>query len=129
MDTKNIPMSFADHFFREGGWGMYPTAILGFLLVACGIFLLFRPERRFVSLVVSLGVATMASGILGCAIGLANLFRYLAKGPPEMFLEVMALGCAQSINNIIFACIFVTTTSLLAAITAVRDSRSRPVLD
>ena len=42
-------------FFRDGGFGMYPTALFGFLLVASGVLCLLRPERRFVLLALSLG--------------------------------------------------------------------------
>ncbi len=47
------------NFFRDGGWGMYPTSLFGFVLVAASVLLVLRPERRYVRLVASLGALTL----------------------------------------------------------------------
>jgi hypothetical protein len=112
-------------FFRDGGWGMYPTAFFGFLLVASGLLLVLRPERRFLSLVIGLGVVTLGSGALGSTVGIVNTFRYLTRVPAADQLEIAALGCAESLNNLVLALILGVLTAVLASIAALRASRVR----
>ena len=49
----------------DGGWGMYPTSVFGLLLIGAGLLFFFRPEARFIPLVVCTGVLTLAAGVLG----------------------------------------------------------------
>jgi dipeptide/tripeptide permease len=88
------------NFLRDGGFGMYPTLLFGFLLIASGARLMLRPERRFVALVVSLGVLTLGSGILGTTVGVINTFHYLAEVPAAEQLMVAALGWAAPSRSI-----------------------------
>ena len=107
-------------FFHDGGWGMYPTGVFGFLLVASGVLLLLRPERRFVPLVLSLGVVTLGCGGLNCCVGIVNSFHYLGQVPPANQLHIAALGCAESLNNVVLALILVVLTSFIASLAALR---------
>lgn len=112
------------NFYENGGWGMYPTTLFGFLLVASGVLLLLRPERRFVPVVAGLGVLTIASGVLGCSVGFINTFRYVQNVVPEEQLKIAALGCAESLNNVVLALLLVVLTALLATagnLRALRD--------
>jgi hypothetical protein len=109
-----------DNFFEAGGWGMYPTAIFGFLLVATGVLLVIRPERRFARLVISLGVATAGSGVLSTAVGVVKSFYYLEQAPEARRLLLGALGCAESLHNLVLAMMLVVITALLAGIAALR---------
>lgn len=113
-------------FFRDGGWGMYPTSICGFLLVASGVLLLLRPERRFLPPVIALGVVTLGSGVLSSTVGIVNTLRYITKVPAGEQLKLAALGCAESLNNVVLAMILGVLTALLAAVAAFRASRARP---
>ena len=114
-----------ENFFRDGGWGMYPTSIVGFFLIAAGVLLVLRPERRFLPLVVSLGLVTMGAGVLGSTVGIINTFRYLTKVPAAEQLKIAALGCAESLNNLVLALLLCVLAALLASIAAVRASRVR----
>jgi hypothetical protein len=111
------------NFFAAGGWGMYPTSIFGFLLVASGVLLVLRPERRFVALVVSLGVVTLGSGVLSCSVGVTNTLHYISKVAPEAQFKTLALGCAESMNNVVLALLLGVITALIAAAAALRASR------
>lgn len=117
-------------FFRDGGWGMYPTTLFGFLLVAAGVLCLLRPERRFVPLVLCLGALTLSSGLLGTTTGLVNTFHYLPRVPEvDQRFTIAALGCAESLNNLVLALILLTLTGVLGAIAALRaalSSRAEP---
>jgi hypothetical protein len=112
-------------FFRDGGWGMYPTTLFGFFLVASAVLLLLRPERRWVPLVVSLGVMTFGAGLLGTATGLITTFRYLQKVPLPDQVQIAALGCAESLNNVVLALVIVVFSTLLASVAALRAAAPR----
>lgn len=114
------------NFFKAGGWGIYPTSVFGFLLVAAVVVLLLRPDRRFVWLVLSLAVSTLGSGMLGTSIGVIYSFNYLDKVPAGERLAIAALGCAESLHNLVLALLFVVPTGLLAAIAAARAAFARP---
>jgi len=115
------------NFFRDGGFGMYPTAIFGFFLIASAVLLVLRPERRFVALVASLEVLTIGSGVLGTTMGLINTFRYLARVPAADQFKIAAIGCAESLNNMVLALIIGVLAALLASIAAARASRGKAV--
>jgi hypothetical protein len=110
-------------FFRDGGWGMYPTLIFGVGLVAAALIYSARPERRFVPLLISIGVMTVGSGILGFSMGVINTFRYAAKSVPPEQHSLVLQGFAESTNNVVFALIFVVMSALIASVGAGRIAR------
>jgi uncharacterized membrane protein len=116
------------NFFRDGGFGMFPTAGFGFLLLATSVALLLRPERRFVPLFAALALVTMSSALLGTTMGLINTFRFAADQPASEQLTNAFIGCAESMNVVILGCILTTLAGLLASIAALRASR-RPVTE
>lgn len=113
-----------DNFFKAGGFGMYPTMLFGFFFVAVSVLFLLRPERRFLPLVASLGAVTFGSGLLGTSLGVVTTFHYLQQVPAADQVIVAALGCAESLNNLVLALIIVVATGLLVSIGALRLSRA-----
>ena len=111
-------------FIEEGGWGMFPTMIFGFLLVASAVFTLLRPDRRW-WLVVALGVATFGAGLLGTTMGLINTAKYLVSMPAEgEMMKIAFKGAAESLNNLVLALVIVIPTALVSAAGAVRAMRA-----
>jgi hypothetical protein len=110
-------------FFRDGGWGMYPTALFGFLLVASGFLYLLRPESRFAPIVVCAGVLTLGAGLLGTSVGVVKTFHYLPEVAASEQLPIAALGCAESLNNLVLALILVVASTLLVGLGVVRSVR------
>jgi DNA polymerase-4 len=49
--------------FRNGGFGMYPTALFGLLMLAVAARYAVRPESRWIPLQISLGIVTLSVGI------------------------------------------------------------------
>ncbi|HEY3446661.1 MAG TPA: hypothetical protein VGK67_09875 [Myxococcales bacterium] len=107
-------------FWQAGGWGMYPTALFGVLLVAAGVAYALFPERRFVPLLVSLGVVVFGAGVLGTVTGFATTFRYIEKVPVDQQHTITLLGISESLNNIILAFIFIVLATLIASVGALR---------
>ena len=111
-------------FFRDGGFGMYPTSLFGFALIASAGLLVLRPERRFVHLVGVLGLLTMGAAVLGTTVGIINTFRYIMTVPASDQFEIAALGCAESLNNLVLGLMLGVLAALLGSIAAFRASRA-----
>ncbi|MHB8875482.1 MAG: hypothetical protein ACYC8T_17500 [Myxococcaceae bacterium] len=111
------------NFYEAGGWGMYPTSLFGFLLLASAMLIALRPEQRFVPAALCLGAMTMASGVLGCTMGLVRTFSWIHKVPAAEQLPIMAAGSAESLNNLVLALIVVLVSLLVALVGAVRAAR------
>jgi hypothetical protein len=107
-------------FFRAGGFGMYPTLLFGFLLVACSILFMFRPEPRYLSSLVGLGTTTSGAGLLGFCLGMMNTLRYLEHVPSEEQFKVAALGCEESLHTAVLALVLLVVAGIFVSIGAVR---------
>lgn len=112
------------NFFAAGGWGMYPTMVFGFLLLATTVLHALRPEPRFQRLTVALGIATFASSLLGTAVGICNSARYLEQVPPAEQLKTLALGCEESLHNLVLGLILIVLAALITAVSAARRGGS-----
>jgi hypothetical protein len=113
------------HFFRDGGFGMYPTAIFGFLLLGFQAVSLLNFKVWHLAFVDHYLVrATLASGVLGTCVGFISTFRYLPRVPLEQRFTVAAIGCAESLNNVVLALIVMVLSSILGAIIMKRATTS-----
>jgi hypothetical protein len=111
-------------FFTAGGWGMYPTLLFGFALLATtGLFAL-RPERRFAPLLLCCAALTLASGGLGFSMGVMRTFQYLEQVEPDKQLLIAGLGVAESLSNVILALILFIVSALVTLVGAVRSLRT-----
>jgi hypothetical protein len=107
-------------FFSAGGFGMIPTLLFGFLLIACSILFMFRPEPRYLALLVGMGATTFSAGLLGTCSGVMNTLRYLKHIPSEEWFKVVAAGCSESLHVLFLALILMVVSGLFVSIGAVR---------
>jgi hypothetical protein len=107
-------------FFTAGGAGMYPTLVLGFGTVASAVLFALRKERRYFSLMLSLGTSTLAAGALGFCMGVVMSFRYLPEVPAGNQVMVAALGVSESLHNLLLALGLIVVTGVIAALGALR---------
>jgi len=112
------------NFFTAGGWGMYPTMVFGFLLLATTVLHALRPEPRFQRLSIVLGIATFASGLLGTVVGICNSAHYLGEVPPQDQLKTFALGSEESLHNLVLALIIVLLATIITAVSSARRGGS-----
>ena len=112
-------------FFRDGGFGMWPTLLFAFPLVALAVLYALRPEKRAVPVLWNLGMLVLGSGVLGTWVGIINTLRYIQREdvPAAERLGILALGAAESLNNLVLALIFVVLTLLVTAVGTYRGSR------
>jgi hypothetical protein len=107
-------------FFTAGGFGMYPTLLFGFLLVACSILFMLRPEPRYLAPLVGLGASTSAAGLLGFCTGVMNTLRYLKEVPAEERFLVVAFGCEESLHCVVLGLILLVIAGIFVSIGSVR---------
>jgi hypothetical protein len=114
-----------DNFYANGGWGMYPTTVFGFLLILSACLHLLRPEGRYLPIVVITFCLTAASGILATATGLTIAFRFVQHVEAADQLRVAVLGCAEALNNVILGLILAIVGGMVALAGVVRQRLRR----
>jgi hypothetical protein len=105
-------------YFRDGGWGMYPTLVCGVVLLAAALKYALRPERRFVPLLVALNILTLSSGALGFVSGVITTARHLEGVGETRSALVAFLGIGESLNNVGCALMFVVAAAIAVTLGA-----------
>lgn len=109
-------------FFKDGGYAMFPTLAVGLLLLAMAVLYAVRPSGRRARVALVLGTVTLASGLLGAAAGMATTAHFIPKVPKSDQLEILAVGFAESIHNVVLALVVVVLAGLVASVGALRAS-------
>lgn len=115
-------------FIMDGGWGMFPTLVLGVLLLSVVVHSALSERARERELVVPLGVATLTSGFLGFVLGLMTTFGHIAEVGGNGIIAMV--GAGESLNNLALAfglvllAAIVTTIGRIASPRAIRRSAS-----
>jgi len=109
------------NFFNAGGWGMYPTTVFGFFLLAAIALHALRPEPRYERVISSLMVMVFASGLLGTSVGICKSALYLDQVPVEKQLVTFAMGAQESLHNLILALIIIVIANLVTTLVAFRN--------
>lgn len=103
--------------FRLGGWGMYPTTVIGLVLVYCALRYAVTPEAARALVVRRLSVLTFTVGCLGFVTGLIKSFVAVPDGSPGSYVIV---GIGESLNNIGLALVLLVISGLAMSIGAAR---------
>ncbi|HEX8698518.1 MAG TPA: hypothetical protein VF815_06765 [Myxococcaceae bacterium] len=111
------------NFFIAGGWGMYPTLLAGLGLLVASIQYARRPERRYVPLMVSLGLFTLIAGGLGFITGLMVCLRHYGGSAAGHDTTLIAWGLEESLHNIVLALLLCMFAAIFASVGAWRLSR------
>jgi len=109
------------NFFAAGGWGMYPTTVFGFLLLAAIGLHALRPEPRYERVITALMIIVITGGMLGTATGICNTVHYLDQVPADKQLITFANGTEESLHNLVLAGIIIVIANLIAAVIAFRN--------
>lgn len=107
--------------FRLGGWGMYPTLIIGLLLAFAAVRFAVRPERHRLTLIIWMQVLTMLVGILGFTAGLIRASLLVGRGtqPADSLIQ----GFGESLHNVGLALCLVVMAGIAGAIGLARRKR------
>ena len=114
-------------FFKEGGFGMSPTALFGLCSLVLAAFYAVKPIARLLPLVKGLGVASLLAGVLGTTMGIKATVMAIAGATdlPADRMPIIALaGLGESVNNLILALVL---TVLVALAVGVGGFRAKPV--
>jgi hypothetical protein len=109
--------------FRLGGWGMYPTAVAGLVLVITAWRFAASPERARLSLVRSLAALTALTGTLGFVTGVIKTLIAAGQLPPGERVGTAMIGVGESAHNLGLA----LATLIIAAIGVCVGRARRPV--
>ena len=82
--------------YHLGGWGMYPTTIFGFVLLAFAVQYARNPERRRLLVLRHLNVLVAMSGLLGFTAGCINTFTHVEGD--KTFVAIIGVG--ESLVNV-----------------------------
>ncbi|SET92480.1 hypothetical protein [Stigmatella erecta] len=107
-------------FFVAGGWGMYPTLLGGLGLLAASFQYARRPEKRYVPLMVALGLFTLIAGGLGFITGFMVCLHAYAEMEAARNPTLLAFGLQEALHNIVLALLLGMGAALLASVGAWR---------
>jgi hypothetical protein len=112
------------NFYNEGGWGMWPTTLFGFILIAWAVLFASRSaEPKMRSVLTTLNLLVLGAGSLGTTVGIITTLHYVREVEAgDRFLLVCA-GTAESLNNLVLAFIFVMFALCITAVGQWRASR------
>ena len=111
------------NFFEAGGFGMYPTLVFGFALLATTTLFALRGDERYRRAALAFGTITFTSGVLGTCVGICKSVHYIVTLPPQEQFATLAMGCEESLHNLVLAAIIVIFAAMIAAANAFRRAR------
>jgi hypothetical protein len=106
--------------FHQGGWGMFPTAFIGLVLLALAVRYAIAPDRGRLFLVRHCNVLVALSGTLGFLSGVIKTFTSIPLEKPQMAIY----GVGESANNLALAIGILLLTRFVTAFGAARDRAS-----
>lgn len=112
------------NFFAAGGWGMFPTSMFGFFLIAASVLYAIRPGPRAARVTLTLAAVTFTSGLLGTFVGMGQSMHYIPRVEAGKQVAILALGCEESLHVIVLGLILVTLAGVIAAVGTVRSSNA-----
>lgn len=114
-----------DNFWAQGGFGMYPVAFWGFLLLLYAGLYVLRPQDRFLRAVAVLAFMTLASGALGTGMGVMIAFRYASTVAPELAARSACYGTSMALHVVVLALILVIIGGIITGVGMRRQALQR----
>jgi hypothetical protein len=108
-------------WFREGGWGMWPTLVFGLFMVAVSLRYAMRPERRLLPLLVSSGLLTLVAGALGFTRGLIMTSTHMGEVADK---SIWLIGFGESLQDVGLALALLACGLLAILLGALRIARA-----
>jgi len=111
--------------FRLGGWGMYPTAIAGLVLVFTSIKYAVAPDPKRRALVRALAMLVFLAACLGFTSGVIRTLLGAAKQTTDAG-NVIAQGVGESLENIGLGLALLVMAGIATAIGTARSAPRSP---
>jgi hypothetical protein len=110
--------------FRLGGWGMYPTALVGLVLVAAAIQCACQPRPRQFRIVRHLSVLTGLVACLAFVSGVIRSFTCAYELDPRELGGVVVTGVGESLHNVGLGLALLAIAWTAASVGAYRAGKS-----
>lgn len=106
--------------FHLGGWGMYPTTLLGLVTIvaACGYAARAEPQR--LAVIRGLSLLTLLSGLLGFVFGCIKAWTAASAADPKELPGFVVGGTGEALSNVALALCALTVAWLVTTIGAAR---------
>lgn len=111
-------------FMREGGWGMWPILLLGFVVLASATRYAIRPERHCLRFIAILWLTLLVVIAHASLTDVAAVFHYLedpARAPDGQLARLLITGLKEATRPAALGGIFLTLVPLLAAVGQYRE--------
>jgi hypothetical protein len=108
-------------FFVAGGFVMFLTLGLGFVLLVFAALHAVRTDRKYLHASVALSAVTLAAGMLGTTTGVCTTIRYLLEHIPlDKQFSVLLEGCQESLHNLVLALVILVLAGLILSVGMLR---------
>ena len=108
--------------FRLGGWGMYPTALAGLVLVTVAIRYAAAPDPRRRALVRALAMLVFLTSCLGFVAGSIKTLIGASQMAGSDVVNVIAQGLGESLENVGLGLALLVIAGIAVAIGTSRTS-------
>jgi len=108
--------------FRLGGWGMYPTTIVGLVVMFTAFSYARDPERRRYVLVRTLSILVLLTSVLGFIVGTMRSFLSTADVPAAEAPHYALVGVGESLHNVALGLCILVVTWIMVAVGAARTN-------
>lgn len=115
--------------FREGGWGMYPTLIVGLIALASAVRFAWQANAKLRGFINAMSLSAAMCGLTGFVTGLISTGSYIGKRElkGQEALLTLLMGTKESMNNLALALLLLAIIFVVIAIGQRRiDVRSNP---
>ena len=106
-------------FMREGGWGMWPVALLGVVALASAARYMVRPERFSLSFVAAMWVTLIVTVTHATLTDVAAVLAHAQepdRAPDALLVRILICGLKESTRPAAFGGIFLTLVPLFVAV-------------
>jgi vacuolar-type H+-ATPase subunit I/STV1 len=111
------------HWFKEGGFTMFPTLACGAALIAVAVQYAQKPSGRWVPLLLSLGTLTLLSGLAGLVMGIIATSA-VGNAPDLPTARIAILGVGESLHNLALALVLGMVAASAVTVGAYRQQRA-----
>lgn len=105
--------------FRIGGWGMYPTTLVGLILLATAALYARQPTMRRLRVIANLRLLTLLTGSLGFVAGVIRSFTHAPEETSDV-VRLAIIGVGESLANIGLALGMLVIATILTTLGAAR---------
>ena len=115
-------------FMREGGWGMWPTLLIGLVSLGAAIRYAARPERPHFRFAAALWLTLLVVVVHASITDVAAVFGYFddpGRATDSEIPRLIIRGLKESTRPAVLGGIFLTLVPLLAAVGIYREGTDR----